>query len=145
MSPSALTRRRFFVLGGLGVLGALATGLGVAFRARRGAPATAERLLRALRVEPTKSALGNLGLRALPGEPDERAVLGALLAHLGSSARLTDDEALRRAVVDSVTSDYETGRTVWLGGFMMSRTEVRIAALQRARWASPTAATSPAG
>lgn len=80
--------------------------------------------------------VGGWYLENYPSERDRRALLNHLHGRIGGTAPAPEfdrpDAApvwSRQAVRSAVSGDYATGNTLWLDGWLFSRTELRLCAL----------------
>jgi len=138
---SKLDRRRFLV--GLAVLaggGAALVGLWfhhVAGPSRR-VRARAERLFLSYFPEPEAiRPLGESYLEAHPGEADHGRLIELVLDELGVVEELGTDRAFGLRISALVRADFAAGRTLRLQGWIVSRTECRLAALVAEATPSP--------
>jgi hypothetical protein len=127
MSGSDIARRRFLAT-------TLAAG-GLTFWPGTGAPArpqgVADILARLFRVRESAALLGQAYLRQHPEEADKAILERLVAAQLGDlrEAEAAGKTALKRSFERAKGRDFERGAVVQLGGFMMSRTELRACAL----------------
>jgi hypothetical protein len=71
-----------------------------------------------------------LGRSYLMQYPDDRDVNGWIAGMVdGSGECCSDGEELVRAIVEKISADFDAGETVSIEGWMLSRTEARLAAL----------------
>ncbi len=122
-----MIRRYFLKLAGLLLLAALSPrSLMAALRGshQREVIEDTKRALVGLLDTPSSIEVGREYLRRFPHEDD-----AVLLIALLDIAKPGDQRALARRLKRSMSSDFENGKTVQLGGWMLSRTEVRVCAL----------------
>ena len=74
---------------------------------------------------PHITALGNAYLAATPSENNTTILADAL----GGVNPTSTPPTLLAQLDASVIADFSSGQTVWLSGFLLSRTEARVAAL----------------
>ena len=74
-------------------------------------------------------ALGERYLEAYPGEGDRRRLIELVLDDLGVGEELGTGRAFRLRIAELVRADFLAGRTLRLEGWIISRTEGRLAAL----------------
>jgi hypothetical protein len=85
-----------------------------------------ERLRRAVPQAARASALGRAYLARAPGEADPVRLAAAIIAGLGAPV---DDERLPALIRARVRADFAAGDIVTIDGWVLSRTEARLAAL----------------
>jgi len=135
MTPStSILRRRFLTLmfwvGALGLCrppGAWATG-----RRRSVHEPAAARLVGLLASKESAAIVGREYLRRVPGEANVELLLGSICsAWPGRGAELleTNTERLRALLPLQRREDFEHGRVVNVGGWVLSATEARVCAM----------------
>jgi choline dehydrogenase-like flavoprotein len=88
----------------------------------------ADRLRAAIANPASAAALGRAYLARFPGEADRDRIAAAILASLAAPPA-RDASALRAPVRARIRGDFRAGATVTLDGWILSRTEARLAAL----------------
>ena len=160
----SIGRRKFLatvaVIGGGGALGAVALERASTWIKRSSIVQLAELLGDSVSVK----ELGTEYLTRYPDEAHEGALLALLSAELGAFWPFADSQRLAQRFHEQRRSDFEQGRIVRFGGWMLSRTELRLCALtaitsqaagsravgvfasvvlpggERVRWTAPSAA-----
>lgn len=91
-----------------------------------------ERLRRLVRYPESAREVGRLYRRAVPAEADVAVAAELILSSLSlghASLSSVPERALRRSVADRMRDDFAAGRTVKIGGWVLSTTEARLCAL----------------
>lgn len=95
---------------------------------RNGAATTDADRLRAAIADPTSAAtLGRAYLARFPNEAGRERLAAAILASLAATAH--GPGALHRLLRARIRGDFRDGMTIALDGWILSRTEARLAAL----------------
>jgi hypothetical protein len=103
-----------------------------------GGPSLGDRLSALVDGHAPAHALGTAYLSGVPGEADRTVLTGLLLAALALPERVApDDDALRGLLARRVTQDFADGTTCLVDGWLLSRTECRLAALAAVESARP--------
>lgn len=135
MTPSSsILRRRFLTLmlwvGALGLC--RPSGAWAAVRRRSVRDPAASRLVDVLASQESAAIVGREYLRRVPGEANVQVLLGSICsAWPGRGAELleTDTEMLRALLHQQRREDFEHGRVVNVGGWVLSATEARVCAM----------------
>lgn len=136
MAMAAIDRRRFF--GAVVLIGTLLAvrPRGVLGRVKRNAVSPEEAVAQALtRIVTDRRSARKVGIEYLRGAPEERdpwrlvARLRAPWPEESLEVALASPGKLKELVASRVRDDFENGRTVSVGGWVLARTEARLYAL----------------
>lgn len=87
----------------------------------------ADRLRRIIAAPASARVVGRLYRTVDP--TDASCAAATILASLPSQVQAGDEAALRAYLIAAIRADFREGRTVGVAGFVLSRTELRLASL----------------